>query len=150
MQHFREKFLNFIASFDSLNLPFKKLNWMIKKNLMTSQTLIYVFQFNSVSAMEELKLGCGYQDLMQLEVSISESILEKSLIPTSLARLYCEHTTFSAKVGRGRVVSCVILPDGAPYQGGPGDQGPPDQHPAAALHANHAGPQGLHTHLSNW
>jgi len=64
---FREKFLNFVAVYDVINLPYKTLQRVIKKNLMSSQSLIYVFQFNSVSAEEELRLGCGHQDLLQWE-----------------------------------------------------------------------------------
>ena len=67
---FREKFLNFIANYDVIDLPYKKLYSLIKKNLPSAQTLIYVFQFNAISAEEELQLGCGNQDLQQWHVSI--------------------------------------------------------------------------------
>ena len=40
----REKFLNFIASYDVIDLPSSKLYSVIKKNLATSQALIYVRQ----------------------------------------------------------------------------------------------------------
>ena len=41
---YREKFLNFIASYDVIDLPSSKLYSVIKKNLATSQALIYVRQ----------------------------------------------------------------------------------------------------------
>ena len=81
---YREKFLNFIASYDVIDLPSSKLYSVIKKNLATSQALIYVrqvsrthtralstcrtrvvFQFNATTAEEELRLGCGDRDLAQ-------------------------------------------------------------------------------------
>ena len=67
-----------------IDLPSSKLYSVIKKNLATSQALIYVrqvsrtdtracptcptrvmFQFNATTAEEELRLGCGDRDLAQ-------------------------------------------------------------------------------------
>jgi len=62
---FREKFLNFIVNYDVIDLPYKKLYNIIKKNLATAQSLIYVFQFNQPDWEKELRLGSGDLDWEQ-------------------------------------------------------------------------------------
>ena len=62
--------MNFISKYDVIDLPFKKLYQIIKKNLPAAQSLIYVRQFNALSADDELILGCGENDYHQWEVSL--------------------------------------------------------------------------------
>ena len=64
-----EKFLNFIVNYDVIDLPYKKLYNVIKKNLAIAQSLIYVFQFNQPDWEKELRLGSGDLDWEQWQVA---------------------------------------------------------------------------------
>ena len=65
---FSEKFLNFIASYDVIDLPMKTLFNVVKKNLGVAQSLIYVVQFNQPNVEKELRLGSGDLDWEQWQV----------------------------------------------------------------------------------
>ena len=52
-----KKFLNFVSKFDFIDLAGHKLYKILKMNLPRFKSLFYVFQYNSTSVEEELKLG---------------------------------------------------------------------------------------------
>ena len=56
-QQITKKFLNFVSEFDFINLAGHKLYKILKMNLPRFKSLFYVFQYNSPSVEEELKLG---------------------------------------------------------------------------------------------
>ena len=56
-QQITKKFLNFVSEFDFIDLAGHKLYKILKMNLPRFKSLFYVFQYNSPSVEEELKLG---------------------------------------------------------------------------------------------
>ena len=65
---FRKRFLNFLSSFDLIDLPMRKLFNVLTKNLRVAEGLVYVHQYNAVSWQQELQFICGDQDLLQWQV----------------------------------------------------------------------------------
>ena len=64
----RKRFLNFLSSFDLIDLPMRKLFDVLTKNLRVAEGLVYVYQFNAVSWEQEVEFICGDQDLLQWQV----------------------------------------------------------------------------------
>ena len=62
---FRKRFLNFLSSFDLIDLPMRKLFNVLTKNLRVAEGLVFVHQFNAVDWEQEIQFICGEQDLLQ-------------------------------------------------------------------------------------